>query len=59
MVSPFEYVTGHKSVTVVFFVNELPAYVYGYLINSFIVNLLHMEAVVDNVGVVEKPRTRR
>ena len=40
-------------VTLVFFGYQLASDVNAYLINSLIVNLLDMEAVVDHMGVVE------
>ena len=40
-------------VAVVFFGDKLTAYVDADFINRLIIDLLHMEAVVDYVGVVE------
>ena len=41
------------SVTAVVFGYKLPADVNTYLVNGFVVHLLHMESVIDYMGVVE------
>ena len=45
-----------RLVTVVLFGNKLPAYVDTDFVNSLIIHLLHMETVINHMGVVEHLR---